>query len=82
MNIVGEPWSPAAGDRRKGGDRRGYTRGGRRRSDWPEGFGSSRCPRCESPELRFVDATPSAYFWYCHRCRFDWSTRYDGTVVD
>jgi uracil-DNA glycosylase family 4 len=79
MGAARETWSPSLGDRRIGLDRRSYSRGGRRRSDWPKEIGAHHCPRCGSPELRFVDATPGLYFWDCHRCRFDWSTRSGGT---
>jgi ssDNA-binding Zn-finger/Zn-ribbon topoisomerase 1 len=38
-----------------------------------------RCPRCGSPEAKFVEATPETIFWQCHHCRHDWSTGIDGT---
>ena len=67
-------------ERRRGQNRRGYWRGGRRRSDWPESVQTPpRCPRCGSPEAKFVEATPQTIFWQCHRCRHDWSTGIDGT---
>jgi hypothetical protein len=70
-------------DRRSGGDRRGFFRGGRRQTDWPHSLTEPLlCPRCGSPETRFLDGTPDALFWECHACRQSWSTRPDGTRSD
>jgi ssDNA-binding Zn-finger/Zn-ribbon topoisomerase 1 len=70
-------------DRRDGHDgpeRRRYWRGGRRESDWPASVVMPiRCPRCDSAEVKFVEATPETVFWQCHRCRADWTTAPDGT---
>jgi hypothetical protein len=60
-------------DRRHASARRRYTRGGRRRTDWPAEALNQMCPRCRSAELKFVDATPNEYFWACHTCRHDFS---------
>jgi ssDNA-binding Zn-finger/Zn-ribbon topoisomerase 1 len=70
-------WDPSQPDRRMKDDRRGYVRGGRRRTDWPADAVSGACPRCESKEVKFIEATPSRYFWECHRCKYDWSMRRD-----
>jgi len=75
-------WDPSLPDRRQNADRRGYWRGGRRRSDWPTTLTQDpRCPRCDSKEVRFVEGTPDTLFWACHRCRYAWSTTPQGQLV-
>jgi len=67
-------WDSSQPDRRTGLDRRGYQRGGRRKTDWPSDVGALSCPSCLSKEIKFIDATPNTYFWQCHRCRHTWDT--------
>jgi hypothetical protein len=69
--------------RRQTRDRRGFFRGGRRKSDWPTTLTTDiSCPRCQSTEARFVDGTPESLFWECHRCKHDWSTTPAGKVIE
>jgi hypothetical protein len=64
-------------------DRRSFFRGGRRASDWPETLVQPlRCPRCASPQARFVDGTPESLFWECHSCRHPWSTTPQGRLIE
>jgi hypothetical protein len=59
--------------------RRGFFRGGRRKSDWPESLTVPlRCPRCQSAEAKFIEGTADTLFWECHRCRRFWSTTQTG----
>jgi ssDNA-binding Zn-finger/Zn-ribbon topoisomerase 1 len=70
-------------DRRLTNDRRGYFRGGRRETDWPDTLTEAlACPRCHSTEARFVDGTPDTLFWECHACRHPWSTTPQGQVIE
>lgn len=59
-------------------ERRAFFRGGRRVSDWPTQLLNVRCPRCQSAETRFIEATPETLFWECHACRHEWTTGTDG----
>jgi ssDNA-binding Zn-finger/Zn-ribbon topoisomerase 1 len=75
-------WDPSQPDRRTGHDRRGYWRGGRRRSDWPATLTTNPvCPRCDSHEAKFVEGTPDTLFWGCHRCHHEWSTTPEGQLI-
>ena len=77
-----QPRGPSKPDRRTDPDRRGYHRGGRRRGDWPATLlAPPTCPRCASPEARFVEGTTETLFWRCHRCQHEWETRPDGSPV-
>lgn len=74
--------SSAPGNRRTS-DRRGFFRGGRRQDDWPATLTEPlRCPRCQSPEARFIEGTPDTLFWQCHACRHSWSTNSQGRPID
>lgn len=70
-------------DRRSGGGRRHFFRGGRRKTDWPETLlGPLACPRCRSNQARFVEGTPDTLFWECRECGHPWSTTPQGDVSD
>jgi hypothetical protein len=68
-------------DRRSGGGRRHFFRGGRRKTDWPETLLKPlACPRCGSAEATLVDGTPETLFWECRPCRHAWTTTPQGEV--
>lgn len=78
-----DPKDPAAPDGRHASDRRSFFRGGRRKEDWPPTLTEPlRCPRCQSPEARFVEATPETLFWQCHACRYNWTTTPQGRPLE
>lgn len=75
-------WNATHPDRRHHPDRRDYWRGGRRSTDWPTTLTRKpQCPRCQSPEVRFVEGTPETLFWSCHRCRHPWSSTAAGELI-
>lgn len=78
-----EPRAADAADRRTpGSDRRAYWRGGRRAADWPTTLtGPPQCPRCGTPEVGLIEATPETLFWTCRRCRHDWESDRTGRAT-
>lgn len=70
-------------DRRSGGSRRHFFRGGRRKDDWPETLLRPMvCPRCASTEAKFIEGTPETLFWECRACGCAWTTTPSGEVSD
>ncbi len=71
---------PSRDRRTTGPGRRAYWRGGRRAGDWPASLEAEpRCPRCHTPEVRLVEATPETLFWSCRACRYEWESDRAGT---